>query len=124
MERGYWLDWAQPVDMFPWTEHVECVASLVRKEALDDYMVRAVYARLKERYDLALTTAFAVSDGFTDDFPLLCGEARGLKFYLYDYFGEYVFSWQVPGQQYNDHTHPQNLEEAEELVVLFMEGKL
>jgi len=29
-ERGYKLKWAQPVDMFPWTEHVECVASIVR----------------------------------------------------------------------------------------------
>jgi len=29
-ERGYKLKWAQPVDMFPWTEHVECAASIVR----------------------------------------------------------------------------------------------
>ena len=29
-ERGYRLEWAQPVDMFPWTEHVECAASIVR----------------------------------------------------------------------------------------------
>lgn len=29
-ERGYALQWAQPVDMFPWTEHVETVALLQR----------------------------------------------------------------------------------------------
>ena len=31
-ERGYQLEWAQPVDMFPWTEHVECAASIVRNK--------------------------------------------------------------------------------------------
>ena len=29
-ERGYKLEWAQPVDMFPWTEHVETVALLTK----------------------------------------------------------------------------------------------
>lgn len=31
-ERGYQLKWAQPVDMFPWTEHVETVAKLSKGE--------------------------------------------------------------------------------------------
>ena len=31
-EHGYRLEWAQPVDMFPWTEHVECAASIVRNK--------------------------------------------------------------------------------------------
>ena len=29
-ERGYRFEWAQPVDMFPWTGHVECACRLVR----------------------------------------------------------------------------------------------
>ena len=28
-ERGYRLEWTQPVDMFPWSEHIECAAKLV-----------------------------------------------------------------------------------------------
>lgn len=31
-ERGYALAWAQPVDMFPWTEHVETVCLLSRNK--------------------------------------------------------------------------------------------
>ena len=29
-ERGYRLEWTQPVDMFAWSSHVECVAKLSR----------------------------------------------------------------------------------------------
>ena len=33
-ERGYETQYVQPVDMFPMTAHVECVALLVRAETL------------------------------------------------------------------------------------------
>lgn len=32
-QRGYVLEWAQPVDMFPWTEHVETVCLLSKLNA-------------------------------------------------------------------------------------------
>ena len=32
VERSYRLEWAQPVDMFPWTEHVETVVLMSRVE--------------------------------------------------------------------------------------------
>ncbi|UUZ86520.1 hypothetical protein LJK88_04525 [Paenibacillus sp. P26] len=31
LDRGFRLEWIQPVDMFPHTAHVECCVSLVRK---------------------------------------------------------------------------------------------
>lgn len=31
-ERGYFLNWAQPVDMFPWTEHVEVACQLSKAQ--------------------------------------------------------------------------------------------
>ena len=39
-ERGYRLDWAQPVDMFPWTEHVRIQRveeRIVRLPRLDSF---------------------------------------------------------------------------------------
>ena len=33
-ERGYRLDWAQPVDMFPWTGHVETAELIFRGSRL------------------------------------------------------------------------------------------
>lgn len=110
-ERGYFLEWAQPVDMFPWTEHVECVCRLTR-EVLD------VYERLKDRYDLTYThTAVLEDEGFTGDFPVICGTAQGRKFFLYDYYGEFVLSVAVPGKDYHDHGHPQSIDEAVEQVI-------
>lgn len=33
LQSGYWLEWIQPVDMFPQTAHVECCSLLVRKDS-------------------------------------------------------------------------------------------
>ena len=37
-EGGYHFEWAQPVDMFPWTGHVETVAVLSRKSATKTFI--------------------------------------------------------------------------------------
>jgi len=109
--RGYSLSWAQPVDMFPWTEHVECACRLTRE-------VLEVYERLKDRYDLRYThTAALEGEGFNGSFPVICGNAKGRKFFFYDYFGEFVLSVEASGQDYNDHWHPQSIEEAVEGII-------
>lgn len=114
-ERGYFFEWAQPVDMFPWTEHVECACRLTRE-------VLEVYERLKDRYDLTYTHTAALKDeGFTGDFPVICGTAQGRKFFFYDYYGEFVLSVEVPGQEYNDHGHPQSIEDAVHQIIKLYE---
>ena len=110
-ERGYHLSWAQPVDMFPWTEHVECACRLTRE-------VYSVYEQLKDRYDLRFTNTFALeNEGFTDNLPVITGKAQGRKFFLYDCYGEFVLSVEVPGKKYHNHWHPQSVEEAVEGVI-------
>ena len=42
---------------------------------IDD--VLAVYAQLKDRYDLTLTNTLALDDGFTIDCPIITGHAHG-----------------------------------------------
>lgn len=117
-ERGYFLEWAQPVDMFPWTEHVECVCRLTRE-------ILEVYEQLKDRYDLRYTHTAALEDeGFTGDFPVICGTAQGRKFFLYDYYGEFVLSVAVPGKDYHNHGHPQSISEAVEQVIELYEEEL
>ena len=41
--------------------------------------VFSVYTKLKNRYPLLMTTAFALDEGFTDDCPVLVGKAHGYR---------------------------------------------
>lgn len=84
----------------------------------------AVYERLKDRYPLVLTNTFAVDDGFEEDFPIICGEARNHKLWLYEHGGDFVFSVEIPGQVCHDHWHPEDVEDAVDDVIQFMEGKM
>lgn len=86
----------------------------------DDLM--AVYDQLKDRYPLVLTNTFALDDGFEEDMPIICGEACGRKFWLYEHGGDFVFSAEIPGKDYHNHWHPEDVETAVEDVTEFMEG--
>ena len=86
--------------------------------------LKNIYMQLKDKYNLRLTNTFDLDVGFTEDFPILCGEARNIKFWLYEYADEFVFSVKVPGKRYHDHWHPFTVKDAINDVVNFMEGKL
>ena len=85
--------------------------------------VRAVYDRLKDRYDLILTTTFALDEGFTVDCPILVGKAHEQIIELYEYGGDFVLDVMDAEQTKGTHWHPNNAEGAVDYIVEFMEGK-
>ena len=94
---------------------------IMQRERLD---IKAVYARLKDIYDLMLTHAFALEDGekdYDEDYEMLCGVSSAGKFQLYD-DGLYVVFDVVKADGKYAHWHPLDIDEAIEAVQSFMEG--
>jgi len=87
-----------------------------------DY-VRAVYERLKDRYNLVLTTTSALDEGFTIDCPIIVGKAHGQVIELYDDDVGFVMDVMDAEQTKGTHWHPFNIEDAVDDIVEFMEGK-
>ena len=85
--------------------------------------VRAVYDRLKDRYDMVLTTTFALNEGFTVDCPILVGKAHGQIIELYEDGGDFVLDVMDAEQTKGTHWHPNDVENAADHIVEFMEGK-
>ena len=85
--------------------------------------VRAVYDRLKDRYDLVLTTTFALDEGFTVDCPILVGKAHGQIIELYEDGGYFILDVMDAAQTMGTHWHPNDVESAVDCIVEFMEGK-
>ena len=85
--------------------------------------VRAVYDRLKDRYDLVLTTTSALNEGFTVDCPILVGKAHGQIIELYEDGGYLILDVMDSAQTMGTHWHPNNAEGAVDYIVEFMEGK-
>lgn len=86
--------------------------------------VSAVYAKLKEHYELLLTNTYAVDDGFMVDAPILVGKAHGFELWLYEDGGEFILDVLDASHTRGTHWHPENVESAAADVVAFMEGRL
>lgn len=85
--------------------------------------VKAVYEQLKDRYDLTLTNAFSLDEGYEEDCPVLVGKAHGLVLELYEDGGMFVLDVMNAEQTAGTHWHPNDVAAAAAYVVEFMEGK-
>lgn len=83
----------------------------------------SVYDQLKDRYDLSLTNAFSVDDGFEEDIPIVVGKAHGLILELYKDGKLFVMDIMDSEQTKGTHWHPNDVETAVEDIVAFMEGR-
>ena len=82
-----------------------------------------VYNQLKGRYELVLTTTSALDEGFTVDCPIIVGKAHGQVIELYEYGGDFVLDVMDIEKTEGTHWHPNDVEEAINDIVEFMEGK-
>lgn len=86
--------------------------------------LESVYAQLKDRYDLTLTTGLKVDAGFGWDLPVLTGKSGKATFYLYDNGANIILDYNTETGISHNHWHPEDEAEAVGLVIEFMEGRL
>lgn len=85
--------------------------------------VKAVYAQLKDRYDLTLTNTFALDSGFEEDCPILVGRRDGYILWLYEWGGDFVLDVLDEKMAAGTHWHPNDVEQAVKDILDFFEKK-
>ena len=88
---------------------------------MDNIDLILIYQQLKDRYNLKLTNAFSLNAGFREDFQVLFGQSAKNKFYLYHDDVIAIFDIENQAGTLADHWHPDNAQEAMQMVVDFME---
>lgn len=90
---------------------------------MTDKNVLEVYAQLKDKYGLILTTTYALDEGFTIDCPIIVGKAHGQIIELYSDGDMFILDVMDAEQTKGTHWHPNDVDSAVEHIVKFMEGK-
>lgn len=90
---------------------------------ITDKDVLTVYEQLKDRFDLFLTTTAALDEGFTIDCPIIVGKAHGQIVELYSDGDMFVLDVMDADHTKGTHWHPDDVEDAVDDIVEFMEGK-
>lgn len=99
--------------------------------------IELIFEKIEDKNNLLLTNALALNEGFTWDIPIIYGESKQGRFWLYadedtpDPHGvDFVFSVEYEKKSWfrkrtikcHTHRHPQSIEEAVEDVEKFMMG--
>ena len=88
---------------------------------MDNLDLNLIYQQLKDKYDLALTNAFSLNAGFRKDFQVLFGQTSQNKFFLYHDGEVAIFDIENQAGTLADHWHPDDTQEALEMIIDFME---
>lgn len=88
---------------------------------MDSLDLAQVYLQLKDKYPLELTNAFSLDAGFHEDFQVLFGQSSQNIFYLYHDGVIAIFDIENRAGTHADHWHPDDTQEAMQMVVDFME---
>lgn len=88
---------------------------------MDNIDLLLIYEQLKDRYSLTLTNAFSLNAGFRKDFQVLFGQSSQNRFYLYHDGQIAIFDIENLLGTLADHWHPDNTQEAMQMVIDFME---
>ena len=90
---------------------------------MTDEKVLEVYAQLKDKCDLILTTTAALNEGFTIDCPILVAKAHGQILELYSDGDMFVLDIMDAEQTKGTHWHPSTVNSAVKYIAEFMDGK-
>ena len=88
---------------------------------MDHLDLDLIYRQLKDRYPLVLTNAFSLNAGFRKDFQVLFGQSSQNRFYLYFDGVISIFDIENQAGTLADHWHPDDTQEAMQMVIEFME---
>ena len=87
----------------------------------DDILI--IYEQLKDKYNLVLTTTFALDEDFTIDCPIIVGKAHGQIIELYKDGTLFIMDIMDAEKTMGTHWHPFDVADAVDGIVEFMEGK-
>ena len=87
----------------------------------DDILI--IYEQLKDKYNLVLTTTFALDEDFTIDCPIIVGKAHGQIIELYKDGALFIMDIMDAEKNMGTHWHPFDVADAVDGIVEFMEGK-